>query len=76
MAKYNYTVNPKFVEKESGKRIVEALIEDLDQLMFKINDLSDEGKIDKGIDGACGQLLSDTEAIQDMLKLSLKKKKF
>jgi len=76
MAKYNYEVNPAFVEKESGRKIVEQLIEDLDQLMFKINDLSDEGKIEKGIDGACGQLSSDVEAIQDMLKFSLKKNKF
>ena len=44
--------------------------------MFKINDLTKEGKIQEGIDGACGKLLTDAEAIQDMLKYALKKNKF
>jgi len=76
MVKYDYKVNPAFVEKESARKIIKGLIEDLDQLMFKINDLAREGKIQEGIDGACGQLLSDAEAIQDMLKYALKKNKF
>ena len=76
MIKYHYKVNPEFVEKEPAKNIIKGLIEDLDQLMFKINDLTKEGKIQEGIDGACVQLLTDAEAIQDMLKYALKKNKF
>jgi len=73
MGKYNYKLNPEFIKKNNGKRIIKEAIEDLDKIMFQVNDLAKEGKI-KNI--ACSTLLIDIEALQDMLKESLEKEKF
>jgi hypothetical protein len=45
--KENYKVNPEFVEKESGKKIIEGIIEDLGQLRIQIDGYAKQGKIEK-----------------------------